>query len=127
MYPAETTNFYAVSGFVGPEPLSKLKQLHFNSTVIYGLQRETPDPVLHRELTKIHCDKVCILYPETPSHSKCYLWVAGDRPLRGLVGSANFSTNGLNNNFRETLMEVERPDLHAIWAYFKLISKNQQK
>ena len=126
-YPKNTTNFYALSGYIGPDPVSKLKDLPFNSQIIYGLQRETKNPVLHEQLKKIHNDKVSILYSEIPSHAKCYLWASESTPLRALVGSANFSLNGLNNDFRETLLEVEKPDLHAVWAYIKLIEETSKK
>ena len=126
-FPSETTDFFAVSGYVGPDPISKLRNLPFNSKIIYGLQRETNNAILHEQLKKIHSDKVSILYATVPSHAKCYVWASGDKPLRGLIGSANFSTNGLNNDFRETLIEIERPDLHAIWAYINLIGETAKK
>ena len=120
-YPNDATGFLAISGYLGPDPIRKLHSLPFPSQVIYGLQRETPNAALHNQLVKESTGKVTIYYPEVPSHAKCYLWMCGDRPLRGLVGSANFSTNGLTNDFRETLIEVERPDLHSVLGYYNLL------
>ena len=123
-FPKETTNFLAVSGYLGPDPVTKLETLPFNSKVLYGLQRETPNLILHNQLKKIHGEKVSIYYPNIPSHAKCYLWMCNDRPIRGLIGSANFSTNGLFNDFRETLIEVEKPDLYAVKAYIDVIQES---
>lgn len=120
-YPQDATDFYAISGYLGPDPVGRLLTLPLNSCIIYGLQRETPNLLLHQQLMKIHSDKVAIMYPDVPSHAKCYLWLKDDKPIRGLVGSANFSTNGLNNDFRETLIEVEKPDLYAVKAYIDVI------
>ncbi len=120
-FPKDATHFYALTGYVGPDPISKLADLNFSSSIIYGLQRETPNIILHDQLLKIHSEKVGIYYPEIPSHAKCYIWMANDKPLRGLIGSANFSVNGLNNDFREVLMEVEKSDLYAVKAYIDVI------
>ena len=53
-FPKNTTDFLAVSGYLGPDPLTKLETLPFNSRVMYGLQRETPNLILHNQLKKIH-------------------------------------------------------------------------
>jgi hypothetical protein len=125
-FPRDATEFYAVSGYLGPDPVSKLLNIDLKSSIIYGLQRETPNIILHEQLKKIHCNKVSIFYSDISSHAKCYLWLNGEKPVRGLVGSANFSTNGLNNDFRETLIEVERQDLYSVKAYIDII-KNSSK
>jgi len=125
-FPKDATDFYAVSGYLGPDPISRLLKLKFKSTVIYGLQRETSNLILHEQLKKIHCEKVSIYYPDIPSHAKCYLWMSGEKPIRGLVGSANFSTNGLNNDFRETLIEVDKQDLYAVKAYIDIIKDSSK-
>ena len=125
-FPQEATEFYAVSGYLGPEPVNRLLSLPLNSCIIYGLQRETSNFILHQQLTKIHGDKVSIMYPEVPSHAKCYLWLCEGKPIRGLMGSANFSTKGLNNDFRETLIEVEKPDLFALKAYIDVIKESSK-
>ncbi len=125
-FPKEATHFFAITGYLGPDPISRLLKLNLKSLVIYGLQRETPNNLLHQQLLKLHCDKVSIYYPEIPSHAKCYLWMVNDKPIRGLVGSANFSTNGLNNDFRETLLEVETPDLYAVKAYIDVIKESSK-
>jgi hypothetical protein len=125
-YPKDTTNFYAVSGWLGASPISKLESLPFDSTIIYGLQRENSKPLLEKELRKLHSNKVSILYSGISTHAKCYLWTSGEKPLRALIGSANFSSNGLNNDYRETLLDVDPPDLYAISAYINLIKESSR-
>lgn len=125
-YPKDATHFYALSGYVGPEPISRLSDLNLKSSVIFGLQRETSNAILHQQLVKIHSEKVSIHYSDISSHSKCYLWLSEDKPLRGLIGSANFSRNGLNNDFRETLIEVDKSDLYAVKAYIDLIKESSK-
>lgn len=125
-FPKEATEFHAVSGYLGPDPITRLSSLQMKSSIIFGLQRETPNLLLHEQLKKIHSEKVSIYYPDIPSHAKCYVWMAGQTPIRGLVGSANFSTNGLNNDFRETLIEVDKQDLYAVKAYIDVIKESSR-
>lgn len=120
-FPKEATSFVAVSGYVGPGPIESLRQLPFSSSVVYGLQRETPDQKLHGVLQNLTSDKIQVLYPSIPTHAKIYVWLNNGRPIRALVGSANFSQNGLFNDFRETLIEVDKTDLFSVYAYSQLI------
>jgi hypothetical protein len=125
-YPKETTHFFALSGFLGFVPVERLMQMPFKSTVIHGLQRENRDFILHEQMKKIHGDKVSIHYPEIPSHAKCYLWFNENKPIRGLIGSANFTRNGLHNDYRESLLELEKPDLFPLQAYINIILESSK-
>lgn len=122
-YPSNATDFLAISGYVGPDPLKKLLDLPLKSTVYVGLQREQQDLVLHNHLKRIHSPEVSIFYPSQLTHAKCYLWKRNSELIRGLIGSANFSVNGLNNDFREVLFEVEKRDLYSLNAYFEIIAE----
>ena len=121
-YPKDATEFYAVSGYLGPDPLLRLKELPFKSKIVFGLQKENKNLLLHQQILSVNSDKVSIFYPEISSHAKCYVWAKDGKPIRGLIGSANFSINGLNNDYRETLLEVESRDLHPLLAYINIIS-----
>ena len=125
-YPKTATNLYIVSGYVGPHTVKQLKSLELNTTLIYGLQKENRKPELDSLLKKEHLENenVSILFSQLPSHSKLYVWYENNNPLRGLIGSANFSSNGLKNDFRETLIEVDKPDIYALVSYFNLIKDN---
>jgi len=121
-YPKNTTDFLAVSGYVGPTTLNQLNEMPFNSKVVFGLQKEKKNSDLHKQILIANSSKVQIFYPGILSHAKCYLWLENGTPIRGLIGSANFSENGLNNDFRETLLEVDKRDLHPLRSYINIIA-----
>lgn len=120
-YPRDADEVKILSGFVGPVPIAELADLPIKSTVIYGLFKENRKRSLHEELVKIHTENSSILYPEILSHSKCYVWLKDNVPLRALVGSANFSSNGLNSDYRETLFEVDERQSSFINSYIDII------
>lgn len=119
--PQQATDFIALSGFLGPDPIKKLGELPFKSTIIYGLQKENQKFLLHQQLLGLHNDNRKIYYPEIACHSKCYLWLNGNTPIKGLIGSANFSSNGLYNDYRETLLEVDENQLYVMKGYIEII------
>jgi hypothetical protein len=119
--PHQATDFIALSGFLGPDPIIKLEKMPFKSTIIYGLQKENQNPVLHQQLVDLHNDERKIFYPDIACHSKCYLWLKGNIPIKGLIGSANFSSNGLYNDYRETLLEVDSNQLYVMKGYIEII------
>jgi len=121
--PRNATHFYALSGFVGPNPIERLNELPFSSTVVYGLHKENKNKgtALHKKLIDIHSDKIKILYPDIACHSKCYVWLEENKPIRGLVGSANFTSNGLENDYRESLIEVAKNELYIVKGYIDII------
>jgi len=120
-YPREATDFIALSGYVGIEPIAALSGIPLNSKIIYGLFKENQQPQLHNQLIRLHSETRRILYPEILCHSKCYLWLRNNVPIKGLIGSANFSSNGLLNDYRESLLAVDRNQLYALKGYIELI------
>lgn len=120
-FPNQTTDFWALTGFVGPAPISKLETLPFKSKVIFGLFKENQKKELHDKLVTLNSEKTKIYYPDLACHSKCYLWMKDDKPLKGLIGSANFSSNGLMNDYRESLMEIDDNQLYMLKGYIDII------
>ncbi len=120
-FPIKATDFIALSGYIGPEPIKRLGDLPFRSKIIYGLHKENQKIPLHNQLRGLHNDSRKIYYPDIACHSKCYLWLNGQTPVKGLIGSANFSSNGLFNDFRESLFEVEENQLVRLKDYIELI------
>lgn len=119
--PQEATHFFALSGFLGPEPIRKLEEFPLKSKIIYGLQKENKKYLLHQKLISLHNPDRQILYPTIAAHSKCYLWLNDTTPIKGLIGSANFSSNGLYNDYRETLLEVDKKQLYVMKGYMEII------
>ena len=120
-FPNQATDFWALTGFIGPEPIRRLNELPFNSKVIYGLFKENQKKELHEKLVSLHSEKTRIYYPELACHSKCYLWMNEGKPIKGLIGSANFSSNGLMNDYRESLLEMDENQLYVLKGYIEII------
>ena len=98
-----------LSGYVGPTPVRQLSRLPIKSTVIYGMYGcDGIQQSLHNALVAENevLKNVDILYSTIPVHSKCYIWRNKGEVVHALIGSANFSTNGLTTPFKEVLAET---------------------
>ncbi|EJQ61373.1 restriction endonuclease PLD domain-containing protein [Bacillus mycoides] len=115
-----------ISGYVGPNPVQRLRTLPINSTVIYGMfGSESISNRLHDTLINIHNPPhINILYSNIPIHSKCYIWRNNGNIVYALIGSANFSTNGLNIPFRENLAETTIDTFSDLNTYLNQILSN---
>lgn len=113
-----------LSGYVGPSPVRQLQQLNLKSTVIYGMygcdgiQKSLHSALLEENKT---LDKVNILYSTIPVHSKCYIWKYKGEVVHALIGSANFSTNGLTTPFKEVLAETTADTFDPLDDYLHLV------
>lgn len=113
-----------LSGYVGPNPIHKLQELRINSTVIYGMYgAEGIQQSLHDALIKENniSTKVNILYSTIPVHSKCYIWKNKGEIVSALIGSANFSINGLTTPFKEVLADATSDTFAPLEDYLKLV------
>lgn len=120
----ESDELIVVSGYLGPSPVARLKQLPFSATVIYGMYgSEGIKPTLHNSLISIHnnVENLNIFYSQLPVHSKCYAWRKKGEIIHALIGSANFSTNGLSTPFREVLAETTFDTFRPLNAYIQRI------
>lgn len=115
-----------ISGYVGPQMIKRLQELPFPSRVIYGMYGESGiGHPLHNALVGLenklpHTD---IYYSRIPVHAKCYMWMHGSKIQHALVGSANFSANGLHNDYREVLAETTRDTFQPLVEYTDAIMK----
>lgn len=119
--------FIVLSGYLGPRPVIRLEELPFNSTVIYGMYgSEGIRPSLHNSLTSIQegVENLNIFYSNLPVHSKCYIWKRRGEIIHALLGSANFSVNGLTTPFREVLAETTFDTFHPLNEYIKHVLNN---
>ena len=121
--PREADQFIALTGYVGLSPIQELLTLPMENTVIFGMFKEQHNLDLHRRLSDLTIaeNNVSVVYPEITCHSKCYIWLTNNKPIKGLIGSANFSTNGLYNDFRESLFEVDTNQLPVLKGYIDII------
>ena len=116
-----------LSGYVGPKPVEKLQSLPIQSKVIYGMYgAEGIKQPLHDSLTRLQnsVDKLNIFYSILPVHSKCYVWRKNGQIVHALVGSANFSTNGLTTPYREILAETTHDTFVPLNEYIKKVLNN---
>lgn len=116
-----------LSGYVGPKPIERLQRLPFHSKVIYGMYGEEGiKRPLHNSLVNIQntARDVNIFYSNIPVHSKCYAWRNRGQIVHALVGSANFSTNGLTTPYREVLAETTFDTFNPLNEYILRILNN---
>jgi hypothetical protein len=116
-----------LSGYVGPNPISRLRSLPFNSKVIYGMYGDRGiQRILHNALISLQNEipNVDIFYSKTPVHSKCYVWKNANDINHALIGSANFSTNGLSTPYREILAETTIDTFQPLGDYIDRVMRN---
>lgn len=123
----ESDELVIISGYLGPSPVSNLQSLPLKCKVIYGMYpTDGIQNNLHHALLKIQNvdNNVNIYYSKIPVHSKCYIWKNHGRIVHALIGSANFSTNGLTTPFREVLAETTRDTFDPLNIYSDLVMNN---
>ena len=83
---------------------------------------------LHNSLIGLQSslDNVNIFYSNLPVHSKCYVWRLNGKIVHALVGSANFSTNGLTTPYREILAETTYDTFEPLNNYILKVINNSQ-
>ncbi len=116
-----------LSGYLGPNPVDRLKKLPLNSTVIYGMYGDRGiQQRLHNALINIQITipRINIFYSTVPIHSKCYIWKNQNLIQHALIGSANFSTNGLSTPYREILAETTYDTFQPLNDYIDRVMTN---
>ena len=125
----EADELIVLSGYLGPKPIQRLEKLPFNSKVIYGMYgSEGIKRTLHNSLVGLQNDikNINIFYSNLPVHSKCYVWRKKGVIVHALVGSANFSTNGLTTPYREMLAETTYDTFNPLNDYITRVLNNSQ-
>ncbi|MBU4216665.1 NgoFVII family restriction endonuclease [Candidatus Parcubacteria bacterium] len=117
-----------LSGYLGPNPVARLEELPFGSKIIYGMYgSEGIKSKLHNSLKSIQESSpptLNIYYSKIPVHSKCYLWRRHGEIIHALIGSANFSVNGLTTPLREVLADVPTDIYSSLNDYVELVLAN---
>ena len=116
-----------LSGYLGPNPVNRLSELPLNSTVIYGMYGDRGiQNRLHNALinAQVTIPNVNIYYSTVPIHSKCYIWKNQNMIQHALIGSANFSTNGLTTPYREILAETTYDTFQPLHEYIDRVMRN---
>lgn len=120
----QTDELIILSGYIGPSPVDRLQHLPFPTKVIYGMfPTDGISSRLHDSLTSIQnsIDNIDIYYSTVPIHSKCYAWKRDGSIIHALVGSANFSSNGLRTPYREILAEATYDTFAPLNTYINTV------
>ncbi|HMQ70408.1 MAG TPA: NgoFVII family restriction endonuclease [Ignavibacteria bacterium] len=123
----QTDELIIVSGYIGPRPIQRLQKLPFHSRVIYGMySAEGIQRLLHNSLISLQneIENINIFYSNLPVHSKCYAWRHRGQIVHALIGSANFSTNGLTTPYREILAETTYDTFNPLNDYITRVLNN---
>lgn len=113
-----------ISGYLGPAPIERLSELeNMKITVIGGMYSNGIDARLLSSLEKIRKENksLTIKFTKQEIHSKIYIWKLKGKILSALIGSANFSSNGLRNDYRESLADATRDTFNPLSIYYKII------
>ncbi|WP_019519072.1 restriction endonuclease PLD domain-containing protein [Faucicola boevrei] len=119
--------FLIITGYIGPQPFARLQDLPINCQVIYGMYgSDSISYRLNKALNQIQqkSENTNLFYSKIGVHAKCYLWRKDGQIIDALVGSANFSRNGLATPNREILVEADNLVYTELNHYFDLILKN---
>lgn len=99
-----------ISGYIGAETVAMLAQYsNIKFEIVYGMYASDGiSKALHDTLVDLQSKMpwVEIKYSLIPVHSKIYCWSKNDVITEVLVGSANFSINGLRRDYKETLYPI---------------------
>lgn len=122
----EPDELIIISGYLGPAPVKRLNELDFNVTVVGGMYTGGMNSKIWETLLKCkeNNPKLNIMFSKEEIHAKAYVWKKGNKVLSALIGSANFSSNGLRNDYREILADVSRDTFKALIDYFEYIKSN---
>ncbi len=122
----DNDSFTVLSGYVGVEPIKQLAKLPstIHATVIYGMYgSDSISRPLHNALVDLQnrLPNVDIMYSTIPVHSKVYFWENGSDITNALIGSANFSVNGLRNDFKEVLTDMNEDSFSDFKSYYEYV------
>lgn len=123
----DSDELIVLSGYVGPSPVKRLEELPLKILVIYGMYgSDGIGDKLNQTLIKLNdsLENTNIKYSTIPVHSKCYIWKKDNKIKHVLVGSANFSTNGLKTPFREILAETNIDTFYTLNEYLNKVLEN---
>lgn len=123
----QADEFLIITGYIGPNPFGKLKNLPLQCQVIYGMYgTDSISEKLHQTLQKINSQSTNtnLFYSQSAVHAKCYLWRKNGLIIDALIGSANFSRNGLATPGREILVEANPTVFSELQAYYNTVLNN---
>ena len=113
-----------ITGYIGPAIIEDLNQLPYDIVIYVGMYGNNISKVLHNTLLSQKNKKIEINYTNVLIHAKCYIWLKDYRIIKSLIGSANFSMNGLKTPFKEVLGNLPYNTYDKLSEYVHYIKKH---
>lgn len=113
-----------ISGYVGPAPIHRTENIPLKTTVVYGMYASDGiHKSLYNSLVKEQeqARNLNVLCSTMPVHTKAYMWLYKGSVVHSLIGSANFSLNGLTTPYKETLAETTADTFRPLEVYKDLV------
>lgn len=125
----EPDEIVIISGYLGPTPMKRLQDLPLKVTVIGGMYSQGINPNLLKSLNLISNNNknIELLFSTLDIHSKIYLWKKNNQIISALIGSANFTRNGLGTDFRESLADASSDTFKPLSQYLEAIKRKSTK
>lgn len=119
----EPDELLIISGYLGPNPVQRLVELPYKTTVVggmynYGINSKLLSALNHAKSNNPNME---LKFSDIEIHSKLYIWRKDKKIISALVGSANFSSNGLHSDLRETLALANRGSFPQMANYINTI------
>lgn len=113
-----------ITGYIGPAIIEDLNQLPYDIEIYVGMYGNNISKVLHTTLLSQNNKKIEINYTKVLIHAKCYIWLKDCRIIKSLIGSANFSMNGLKTPFKEVLGDLPYNTYSQLSEYVNYIKNH---
>lgn len=126
----EFEELLVISGYISPSIIHEISDNFRKLTVIYGMYGlEGISPNVHNALLKLNKkENIEIFYSTIGTHSKSYFFINKGEVKELMIGSANFSSNGLERDkYQEILFHAEKFNEHEIRSYIDYIIDSSVK
>lgn len=123
----EPDELFIISGYLGPNEIFKLNELPFaKMTVIAGMYSKGVNHGLYDSIKKAQeqNSRLIVRFTNIEVHSKIYIWKRKGDIREVLMGSANFSNNGLKTDYRESLADISKNDINRLEDYCDFVLEN---
>lgn len=118
--------FIVISGWLGAVQIEEAVKKKVKITALFGMSANSgvPGPN-HQKLRMMDMNhsnlQIYYALPGNNVHSKIYVWKSRGVIKKALIGSANFTYQGINTDFRESLQTVEQSDFKKLKEYLDTI------
>ena len=115
-----------LGGYISLTPVKNISKEGINVDVVYGAsKRANLNQKVHDQYVSItQKTSTKVYYSNQYYHSKIYCWIKNKTPIDILVGSANFSSAGLDNDYQEFLTTIANTDFEETFKYMNYCLSN---